>query len=91
MPPDAQASQYFHYFFENVHPYVPVLYPPYLFRHWDENKSSISPLILEAIFSCSARMLNQTTESDRWLALAKSKSLRRHYPVHISNWLSLRA
>lgn len=74
MPTNAKANDYFRYFFDNVHPYVPVLYPPFHFRHWNENKNSISPLILESIFAISSRMMGEHDESKRWLALARSES-----------------
>lgn len=73
MPPDGRARRYFHYFFENVHPYVPVLHPSTLLSHWSEAKDSISPLILESIFAIATRMLGEQDESARWLALAKSQ------------------
>lgn len=74
MPNDNQATQYFQYFFEHIHPYVPVLNAPHFYRLWNSNKQSISPLVLEAIFACSALALHHTAEGNRWLALAARKS-----------------
>lgn len=73
MPSEEKAQHYFRFFFDNVHPYVPVLFPPVLYQQWADDRNSVSPLILEAIFAISARMLGEGKESARWLALAKSK------------------
>jgi len=72
MPSEQQAMQYFQYFFDNIHPYVPVINRSYFYRQWHSDRVSISPLILEAIFACSSQMLNHTLEGKQWLALASS-------------------
>lgn len=74
MPSDQQAMQYFQYFFDNIHPYVPVLSRPSFYHQWNTNRDSISPLVLEAIFACAAFMMNDPSQGQKWLALASSKS-----------------
>ena len=73
MPSEGQAMRYFEYFFSHIHPYVPVLHRPYFYQQWQTNREKISPLILEGIFACASRMLNEPTESDKWLALFASE------------------
>lgn len=75
MPNDDQALQYFEYFFSNIHPYVPVLNRASFYEQWNRNRSSISPLILEAIFACSSLILEEPSVGAKWLALAASKCL----------------
>ncbi|TKA71946.1 hypothetical protein B0A49_05341, partial [Cryomyces minteri] len=70
MPIDYKAMQYFDHFFTNIHPYVPVINRSHFYQQWKINRESISPLILEGIFACSSRFMDQPAESDRWLALA---------------------
>lgn len=70
MPSDERVADYFGYFFDHVHPYIPVLSRAGLYHQWRTARDSISPLILEAIFACVTRFLGEPHESDRWLALA---------------------
>ena len=72
MPSDQQAMQYFQYFFENIHPYVPVLSRPSFYHQWNTNRDSISPFVLEGIFACAAFMMNDQSQGQKWLALASS-------------------
>ena len=72
MPPDEQCMDWFEIFFANVHPYVPVISKPYFYQQWRCNRSSISPLILEAIFACAGRMSDDPSQGASWLALASS-------------------
>jgi hypothetical protein len=72
MPHDVQAMRYFDYFFEHIHPYVPVLNRPFFFQQWQDSREKISPLILEGIFACAARMMGDSAEADKWLALFAS-------------------
>lgn len=72
MPSEAKALHYFDYFFTNVHPYVPVLNRSYFYQQWQTDRASISPLILEGIFACTALMLGENAEGNKWLALASS-------------------
>jgi len=85
MPSDQQAMQYFHYFFDNIHPYVPVLSRPSFYQQWNTNRDSISPLVLEAIFACSAFMMNDTAQGQKWLALATSTL----HVIVLDPWLML--
>ncbi|KAL8708303.1 MAG: hypothetical protein Q9220_006778 [cf. Caloplaca sp. 1 TL-2023] len=70
MPSEEQCHELFDTFFDNIHPYVPVLSKPYFYRQWQTNRKSISPLILEAIFACAGRMTDDPTQGAQWLALA---------------------
>ncbi|KAK5172302.1 uncharacterized protein LTR77_003940 [Saxophila tyrrhenica] len=70
MPSEERAMDYFGYFFEYVHPYVPVLDRHAFYEQWRTARHSISPLILEGIFACVARYLEEPIEVRKWLALA---------------------
>ncbi|KZF26040.1 hypothetical protein L228DRAFT_264472 [Xylona heveae TC161] len=70
MPTDEQASEYFEFFFENIHPYIPVINRPLFYQQWRTRKDTISPLLLEAIFACTGRMSADASEGIKWLALA---------------------
>ncbi|KAF2400422.1 hypothetical protein EJ06DRAFT_537972 [Trichodelitschia bisporula] len=70
MPSEEQALRYFDCFFNNIHPFVPVLQRQSFYHQWDTNRESISPLMLEAIFACSSLMLDEVQEGSKWLALA---------------------
>ncbi|KAF2857300.1 hypothetical protein K470DRAFT_223646 [Piedraia hortae CBS 480.64] len=70
MPSEERAMQYFHYFFEHVHPYVPVLNREHFYRQWQTSRMQISPLLLEGIFACATRYLEEPIEARKWLALA---------------------
>jgi hypothetical protein len=73
MPSEEQALHYFDYYFENVHPYFPVVNKTSFYQQWQGARASLSPLMLEAIFACAALMLGEDTEGHRWLALASSQ------------------
>lgn len=74
MPTDEQCLQLFDIFFNNIHPYVPVISRPYFYQQWRTNRRSISPLILEAIFACAGRMSEDAAQGAQWLALSSSMS-----------------
>lgn len=74
MPSEEQCLAWFEIFFAHIHPYVPVLSKSYFYKQWQTNRPSISPLILEAIFACAARMSDDPAQGAQWLALATSKS-----------------
>lgn len=74
MPPEEQCTEWFETFFTQIHPYVPVISKPYFYTQWRTNRSSISPLILEAIFACAGRMSDDPAQGLQWLALASSTS-----------------
>ena len=75
MPSEEQCMEWFEIFFTHIHPYVPVISKPYFYQQWRSSRRSISPLILEAIFACAARMSNDPAQGAQWLALASSKYL----------------
>lgn len=70
MPTEERAMDYFGYFFDYVHPYVPVLNRSIFYDQWRNNRQAISPLILEGVFACVAQYLEDPIEVRRWLALA---------------------
>ena len=70
MPDDQQAMEYFNIFFSNIHPYVPVISKAYFYNQWQNNRQSISPLLLEAIFACAGRTSSDPAQGAQWLALA---------------------
>lgn len=80
MPEDETILHYFHLYFTHVHPYVPVLNKAQLYRQWHTNRESISPLLLEAIFSVAERLTDEPAQGQQWIALASSKSLLRTLP-----------
>ncbi|KAF2674193.1 hypothetical protein BT63DRAFT_408401 [Microthyrium microscopicum] len=70
MPSEQKALHYFKYFFDNIHPFIPVLCQPAFYQQWAHNRESIPPLLLESIFACTTAMLNETQEFNQWIALA---------------------
>ncbi|OQN99474.1 hypothetical protein B0A48_14452 [Cryoendolithus antarcticus] len=70
MPSDARIMDYFGYYFDYVHPYIPVLNKDTFYKQWRDARETIPPLMLESIFACVARYLDSAEESKRWLALA---------------------
>lgn len=70
MPHDGRAEDYFQYFFEYIHPYVPVLNKPSFLRQWRTSRDNISPLLLTSIFACVSVYLEEPKEVKMWLALA---------------------
>ncbi|KAL6353999.1 hypothetical protein LRP88_12689 [Fusarium phalaenopsidis] len=70
MPDDETALRYFDLYFDNVHPYVPVLCKTAFYQQWNTDREAISPLILEAIFAIGGRLAEEPTKSQQWLALA---------------------
>lgn len=73
MPDDATSMHYFNVYFDNAHPYVPVLNKSQFYHQWHNSRESISPLILEAIFAVAGRLLEEPSQGHQWLALASSK------------------
>lgn len=74
MPSDEEALKYFDIYFSDIHPYVPVVHRSHLYRQWRQERASISPLLLEAIFACAARMSDDPAQGRQWLAMANSES-----------------
>jgi len=70
MPDDLTAQNYFEVFFREVHPYVPVISKQYFYSQWNNNRGSISPLLLEAIFACASRLSDEASEGQQWLHMA---------------------
>jgi hypothetical protein len=73
MPSQDEALQAFDTYFANVHPYVPVLNRSHFYHQWHTDPSSISPLVLEAIFANAGRLSDDPAQGAQWLALANSE------------------
>lgn len=73
MPSDDEAMNYFKIYFNDIHPYVPVVHRSRLYYQWQNERSSISPLLLEALFACAGRLSDDPAQGAQWLALANSK------------------
>ncbi|KAI1160722.1 fungal-specific transcription factor domain-containing protein [Nemania serpens] len=70
MPDEETIMHYFDLYFAHVHPYVPVLNKAQLYRQWNTNRESISPLLLEAIFAVAERLADEPAQGQQWIALA---------------------
>ncbi|EED16009.1 C6 finger domain protein, putative [Talaromyces stipitatus ATCC 10500] len=70
MPSNEEVMEYFKIFFQDIHPYVPVIHRSHLYQQWRNDRSSISPLLLEALFACAGRMSEEPAQGAQWLALA---------------------
>lgn len=80
MPDDEDALALFEIFFQDVHPYVPVLCKNQFYNQWHHKRASISPLLLEAVFACAGRMSEDPAQGAQWLALANSKWIEAAIP-----------
>lgn len=78
MPDEETCLRYFELYFQNVHPYVPVLNRTHFYTQWHTDRDSISPLILEAILAIGGRFANEPAQGQQWLALASSKLIKHH-------------
>ncbi|KAI1622697.1 hypothetical protein EDD37DRAFT_485345 [Exophiala viscosa] len=70
MPSHEEALEAFKTFFRDVHPYVPVLNRKQFYDQWLNDRGSIPPLILEAIFANAGRLSDDPAQGAQWLALA---------------------
>lgn len=70
MPDEDTILHYFDLYFTNAHPYVPVIDKATFYQQWHNNRESVSPLILEAIFAIAGRLADEPGEGQQWLALA---------------------
>ncbi len=84
MPDDETILQYFDLYFAHVHPFVPVLDKALFYHQWHANRESISPLLLEAVFSIGGRLADEPAQGQQWLALATSKD-------HLPFWTAVAA
>lgn len=76
MPADEDVMAYFKIYFDEIHPYLPVIPRAHLYSQWKHDRRSVSPLLLEALFACAGRCLSddEPAEGAQWLALANSES-----------------
>ncbi|KAJ5545320.1 hypothetical protein N7461_007624 [Penicillium sp. DV-2018c] len=70
MPAEDEVMAYFKIYFDEIHPYVPVVSRAHLYYQWRHDRRSISPLLLEALFACAGRLSDEPAEGAQWLALA---------------------
>ncbi|KAJ5962380.1 hypothetical protein N7501_007321 [Penicillium viridicatum] len=70
MPAEDDVMTYFKIYFDEIHPYVPVVSRAHLYYQWQHDRHSISPLLLEALFACAGRLSDEPTEGAQWLSLA---------------------
>jgi len=77
MPSEDDAAHFFKIFFADVHPYVPVVNRKHFYQQWQTDRSSISPLLLEAMLACAGRLSDDPAQGAQWLALANSKQLHQ--------------
>ncbi|KAK4251785.1 hypothetical protein C7999DRAFT_10411 [Corynascus novoguineensis] len=70
MPDDDTVLHYLDLYFVNAHPYVPVLDKNYFYHQWHNDRESISPLLLEAMFAIAGRLADEPAQGQQWLALA---------------------
>ena len=70
MPDEETVHHYFELYFSNTHPYVPVLDKTQFYQQWHNNRASLSPLLLEAIFAIAGRLDDDPAQGQQWLALA---------------------
>ena len=88
MPDDETVLHYFDLYFTHVHPYVPVLNKALFYQQWNQNRSTISPLILEAIFAIGGRLAEDPGEGQQWLALASRELPRAETHTDFANYIS---
>lgn len=70
MPSNDEVKRSFQDYFQHVHPYVPVLCRQHFIRQWQQNRESISPLLLEAVLACAGQVSDDPAGGSQWLALA---------------------
>ncbi|KAL4981796.1 hypothetical protein BDW68DRAFT_73007 [Aspergillus falconensis] len=70
MPSDDEVMNYFKIYFDDIHPYVPIVHRAHLYHQWQHDRTSISPLLLEALFACAGRLSEDPAQGAQWLALA---------------------
>ena len=74
MPANDEALHYFNTFFKDIHPYLPVLNRNFFYHQWHADRSSISPLLLEAVFACAGKLTDNPGDGSQWLSLANGWS-----------------
>lgn len=88
MPADDEMMGYFKIYFDDIHPYVPVVHRSHLYYQWQHERHLISPLLLEALLACSGRLSEDPAQGAQWLALANSEEFFLPFPLHtLVNWL----
>ncbi|KAJ6145215.1 hypothetical protein N7470_009110 [Penicillium chermesinum] len=70
MPAEEDVMHYFKIYFDEIHPYMPIIPRAHLYYQWQNDRHSISPLLLEALFACAGRLSDEPAEGAQWLALA---------------------
>ncbi|KAK2749807.1 hypothetical protein FQN55_003043 [Onygenales sp. PD_40] len=75
MPAEEDALEYFDIYFNHIHPYVPVVHRGHFYQQWHQDKTTISPLLLEAIFACAGRISDDPAQGAQWLALGNKHEM----------------
>ncbi|KAL5365758.1 hypothetical protein BJX96DRAFT_169369 [Aspergillus floccosus] len=70
MPSDDEVMNYFKIYFNDIHPYVPVVHRAQLYYQWQHERHLISPFLLEALFACAGRLSDDPAQGAQWLAMA---------------------
>ncbi|KAL4889151.1 C6 finger domain protein [Aspergillus ambiguus] len=70
MPSDDEVMNYFKIYFNDLHPYVPVVHRAQMYYQWQNERHLISPFLLEALFACAGRLSDDPAQGAQWLALA---------------------
>lgn len=76
MPDEESAMMNFKFFFTHVSPFVPVLDEHSFYRAWGANRQTISPLILEAIFSAVEGLYDPPASGRYWTAICTSRLIK---------------
>jgi hypothetical protein len=82
MPDDDTVLHYLDLYFVNAHPFVPVLDKNYFYHQWHNNRESISPLLLEAMFAIAGRLADEPAQGQQWLALATRMRILHYRRPH---------
>lgn len=91
MPDEETALQYFEIYFNNIHPYVPVLNKTLFYQQWHGDREAISPLILEAMFAHAGKLADEPSQGQQWLALATREFNRPRGVQNYANGFFYRA
>jgi hypothetical protein len=77
MPDHATAMEHFDFYFREIHIYQPILSRQQLYSQWNKDKTKISPLLLEGLFSCVGYLSGDVDMGERWLSL--SERHKKHF------------
>ena len=75
LPQEEDAIHAFNTFFREIHPYLPVLNRSSFYQQWHTDRSTISPLLLEAVFACAGKVTDHPGDGSQWLSLANGSAV----------------